>query len=269
MAKPESLMPIGQFARACRLGIKALRHYDDEGLLRPAFVDRATGYRYYARGQARDAVAIAMLRSLDVGLPTIRAILAAPPTQRAQLLAHESERQRGELARRERALRAVERLAAARELMPYEIALRAEPALRVAKRSVTTTPDALVPDSTALIYALFAELRAAGREPRMPVLCENEAPDAEERIVVHACAGIDAPPPALPIARIETLAAGTFAALRHRGSYEEIGLAHHALHAWTQEHGHEANGPIREIYLNDPADVADDALLTEVLLPVA
>lgn len=269
MDERETLMPIGRFARACRLGIKALRHYDDEGLLRPAFVDRATGYRYYARSQAREAVAIAMLRSLEVGLPAIRAILAAPPAQRARLLAAEGERQRAELARRARAVRAVERLAAAHELMPYAIALRREPALLVAKRSCTTTPEALVRDSTALVYELLGELRAAGCEPRMPVLCENEAPDAEERIVVHACAALQPPTPRLLRARVETLPAGTFAALCHSGSYDELGLAHHALYAWAQEHGHEAAGPIREIYRNDPADVTEDALETEVLLPLA
>jgi Predicted transcriptional regulators len=51
-------MPIGKFARACRLSVKALRHYDEERLLRPAHVDERTGYRYYTREQVRDAVTI-------------------------------------------------------------------------------------------------------------------------------------------------------------------------------------------------------------------
>jgi MerR family regulatory protein len=53
------LMPIGRFSRACRLSIKALRHYDELGLLRPAFIDPRSAYRYYGREQAPTAIAMA------------------------------------------------------------------------------------------------------------------------------------------------------------------------------------------------------------------
>jgi len=46
--------------------VKQLRHYDDTGLLRPVHVERATGYRYYAREQARDALTVALLRDIDI-----------------------------------------------------------------------------------------------------------------------------------------------------------------------------------------------------------
>ena len=39
----ESLLPIGRFARLTGLTVKALRHYDEVGLLEPASVDSATG----------------------------------------------------------------------------------------------------------------------------------------------------------------------------------------------------------------------------------
>ena len=55
------LMPIGRFARSCRLSVKALRHYDELGLLEPALVDPQSGYRYYERAQARQAVMIGIL----------------------------------------------------------------------------------------------------------------------------------------------------------------------------------------------------------------
>lgn len=41
------LIPIGRFARLAGLSIGALRHYDELDLLRPADVDRFTGYRRY------------------------------------------------------------------------------------------------------------------------------------------------------------------------------------------------------------------------------
>jgi effector-binding domain-containing protein len=48
-----------------------------------------------------------------------------------------------------------------------------------------------------------------------------------------------------------------------------MGLADHALHAWVEAHGFEPAGPIRERYLSDPAIVAPEALVTDVLLPVS
>jgi hypothetical protein len=43
------LLTIGVFAKASRLSPKALRLYDELGLLTPARVDPVTGYRRYAR----------------------------------------------------------------------------------------------------------------------------------------------------------------------------------------------------------------------------
>jgi DNA-binding transcriptional MerR regulator len=52
------LLSIGRFARLSGLTVKALRHYDSEGLLSLAHVDEWTGYRYYTADQAAEAVAI-------------------------------------------------------------------------------------------------------------------------------------------------------------------------------------------------------------------
>ena len=72
----DDLLPIGRFAKATRLSVKALRHYDELGLLRPAFVDPSSGYRYYRPAQANQAEAIRILRSLEMPLEEIAALLA-------------------------------------------------------------------------------------------------------------------------------------------------------------------------------------------------
>ena len=71
MLGTQELLSIGRFARVSGLTVKALRHYDDIGLLRPAHVDDSTGYRYYTLAQARDAEAIRRLRRLDVPLEDV------------------------------------------------------------------------------------------------------------------------------------------------------------------------------------------------------
>ena len=42
----QQLMPIGRFSRLTGLTVKALRHYSELGLLRPASIDPDTGYRF-------------------------------------------------------------------------------------------------------------------------------------------------------------------------------------------------------------------------------
>ena len=39
-----NLLTIGEFSRATRLSVKALRFYDEKGVLRPVWVDEATEY---------------------------------------------------------------------------------------------------------------------------------------------------------------------------------------------------------------------------------
>lgn len=63
-------LTIGAFARASRLSPKALRLYDELGLLAPARVDGTTGYRYYVEAQLPRARLVAWLRR--VGMPLAR-----------------------------------------------------------------------------------------------------------------------------------------------------------------------------------------------------
>lgn len=70
------LLTIGAFARAARLSPKALRLYDELGLLPPAVVDRDSGYRLYDPAQLDRARFIAWLRRLGMPLARIREVLA-------------------------------------------------------------------------------------------------------------------------------------------------------------------------------------------------
>jgi DNA-binding transcriptional MerR regulator len=78
----EDLIPIGQFAAASRLSQKALRLYDENGLLPPARVDPGSGYRFYRLDQLREATLIGLLRSAGMPLTEIRRILASPSAAR-------------------------------------------------------------------------------------------------------------------------------------------------------------------------------------------
>ena len=77
------LMTIGAFARAARLTPKALRLYDDQGLLAPAAVDRESGYRFYDPGQLGRATLIARLRGIGMPLADVRAVCDMPASEAA------------------------------------------------------------------------------------------------------------------------------------------------------------------------------------------
>jgi DNA-binding transcriptional MerR regulator len=85
-----TLMPIGRFSRLTGLTVKALRHYDELGLLRPAAVDPETGYRSYSSDQVARAEWIRLLRRLEVPLDDIATILATddPATLKRLLAEH-------------------------------------------------------------------------------------------------------------------------------------------------------------------------------------
>lgn len=61
-------MSIGEVARLKGVGIKALRHYEKIGLLRPHSVDPDTGYRRYSHAQLSDVDAIALCVKLGIPL---------------------------------------------------------------------------------------------------------------------------------------------------------------------------------------------------------
>jgi DNA-binding transcriptional MerR regulator len=77
-------LTIGRLARLSGLTTRALRHYDKLGVLRPAAVGDANGYRLYDRGQVEVARQIRVLRELEVPLDEVRRIIADPDSEDAQ-----------------------------------------------------------------------------------------------------------------------------------------------------------------------------------------
>src|SRR6476620_5875050 len=131
-------LSIGEFARRSRLSVKALRLYDELGVLVPARVDEASRYRYYDVAQLEAARLVAMLRQLDVPLAAIRELLARDPVDAAErIAAHWREVESVHDARRELADYLVNRLTGKGSVM-YEVATREIPerSLLCLKRNV-------------------------------------------------------------------------------------------------------------------------------------
>jgi DNA-binding transcriptional MerR regulator len=132
------LMSIGEFARRSRLSPKALRLYDELGLLEPARVDDDSGYRYYSASQLDRARLIAALRQLQIPLAEIKLIVSLEPDAAAERIgAHWNATETQHAARRDLARYLIDHMQGKRHAM-NEVATRDMPARSVlsVKRSI-------------------------------------------------------------------------------------------------------------------------------------
>lgn len=268
--KGSQLVSIGQLAKSARCSVKALRLYAEQGLLQPARVDPSSGYRYYRRSQARDALTIAMLRSLGMSLAAISELLSQEPARVAATLAAERERLEREISERHAALSAVERLLDEDDLMPYAISIEQLPALEVCSMRVVVAAAEQEQATTHAVRQLQAWARAH-HLPQDPLLCLVQPTKAGELELQVALGLADDSAGVLQLpegARRQKLDAGAAAVTTHVGSYSQLGLAHHALFAWIHERGHRELGPVREVYLDDPAQTPARQLRTRVVVPI-
>ena len=129
---------IGEFARRSRLSLKALRLYDERGVLVPSRVDQASGYRYYGTAQLEEARLVVMMRQLQFPLAAIKELLACDPADAATRIAeHWRDAEAAHDARRDLADYLVNLLSGKRSVV-YEVATREMPerSLLCLKRNV-------------------------------------------------------------------------------------------------------------------------------------
>ena len=245
--------------------MRTLRRYHEAGLLEPATVDPATGYRYYSADQIPAAQVIHRLRELDVPLPDVRRILRSPdPRTRAALVAGHLRRLESELDRTRAAVASLRRLLRP-EPAPLDVELRAVPAVTVA----AVEDDVGHEDVLAWYAGAMAELDAVVGEPagvpgglydnalfehgRGHVLVYRPAPDPPRSGRVHPA----------------TLPAVELAATVHAGPHDDIDVTYGELGAWVVANALVVAGPVRERYLAGPRDTADPvAWRTEIGWPV-
>jgi len=266
-----NLVPIGRFSKMTRLSVKALRIYDEIGLLTPAHVDPSSGYRYYELGQANRAEVVRILRSVDMPLDEIRAVLDQddPELVHKRLLVHR-DRLADRLATQERTLAYLETLIQRKEgIMPYDVEVTEVPPQLVAATTVHTNLSRIGDDIGAGFGALMMIMGREGVAPSSPpLIVYPDIIDDKTGGDLEICVPIDVDFTGNADVYPRGLEGGTMATTVHHGPYEQIAAAYHTLTGWISEHGHEIAGPPRETYLNDPQMVSPEELLTRVEFPI-
>jgi predicted transcriptional regulator YdeE/DNA-binding transcriptional MerR regulator len=258
------MIKIGDFSKLAHVSIKTLHHYGDLGLLKPAHVDRYTGYRYYALEQLPRLNRILALKELgfsleqviqlldeELSLDEMRGMLRLKQMELARSVADEQAR----LASVERRL-----LQLAQEGRPpeREIAIKevgAQTALSA--RVVAAREEAIFPARESLQVLLRNHLERARLKPTSPwfALVDNRA-YAESELEVELAIGIQ-PGKRLssgdwgstPVQLLDLPAVERMASVIHEGENATLVNAYTQLYAWTQSNGYQVAGSYREIYL--------------------
>ncbi len=127
---------IGELSRLCRIPVKTLRYYDNEGLLVPDEIDRFTGYRYYSAARIADCNRIISLKELGFSLEEIKKHLYASTDEDILALVDakcaEIEEKSMELSLQLKKLNHIKKLLSEGERTMFPMAIRSGDTIRVA-----------------------------------------------------------------------------------------------------------------------------------------
>ncbi|MER6416163.1 MerR family transcriptional regulator [Streptomyces humidus] len=267
------MFTIGDFARHGRVSVRMLRHYDATGLLRPAHVDPATGYRYYTAAQLARLNRVIALKDLGFTLQQVRAILDEKVTTeelRAMLRLRRAELEAAITAAAARLAQVEARLCSIEsegQMPGNDVVLKSLPSVRVAELTgVAPDFDTIGPVIQPLYDELFRRLEAAGIAPSGPGVAYYE--DAlGGGILIHAGVEVCAPLSEGDGLQIVDLPPVEQAAtVMHRGSMESVLPTVQTLGLWIDANGYRSVGYPREINLECPD--SHDEWVTELQEPV-
>jgi len=264
-------LSIGEFARLTHLPVKTLRHYHQVGVLVPASVDPATGYRRYDADQVGSAHLARRLRALSMPLPEVRAVLATRD---------EGSRNRAILDYLERMERDLDRTRAAVSSLRSLLEGPAHP-LAIEHRDVSaqaslarraTVDKADIAEWCAATYPLLDEVVAAqGLTASGPggALYDRTFFEQSRGEVVAFVPVATTPAAGRGLVPFEVPAARLAIAV-HPGPFDDLDRTYGSLGTAVAAAGLRAAGPIREHYLISPAESVDPRdWRTEVCWPIA
>lgn len=101
-------MQIQEFAKFTGVSVRTLHYYDEIGLLKPACVDRSSGYRYYDEQSLLRMQEILFYRELDFSLKSIEEILSSPHYDKNKALQEQKQMLTLKKERLERLISAVD-----------------------------------------------------------------------------------------------------------------------------------------------------------------
>lgn len=265
-----ALLTIGQLGERSGLSLKALRLYDELGLLPPARVDPASGYRYYEDGQLERARLIGLLRQVRMPLAEIGDLLGDRDPERLRAWWRgEAEDHR----QREGVVRYLLSELGGAERPAMTVLSRHVPEEKVATTSAhVLQPDLprFIPEAIALLRRHLADGGAHAREIDWTVYHSSSTPDSAGLVEVCVPFTGAVQPTTEVTVRVEPAHHEAYTRLTKgevRASH--IMFAFDAVSAWVAEHGHTRTLDPREVYFADWVAVDDETPAVDIAYPYA
>ncbi|WP_036720145.1 MerR family transcriptional regulator [Paenibacillus harenae] len=271
------MFKIGAFAKLSGVTVKALRHYDELGLLKPARVDEESGYRYYTAEQLLTIRRIAGFKEQGLTLETMRSLLTGPVnlTQAESTLLEKRKDLERQIQEAQRHLADVdERLAridshALAEEEGKFLLRSVEPVLVASIREELPKGELCL-----LLDELKKYVRSHGEETEREttVIWHRRADNEELLSDIEVAIPVSKPIPDSPRVRNYQLPGMKAAAsYTHRcDPYKDNCKASEALLAWIADVGGRPlkSSPFREIYLTSDKDIYGRHRMAEAIVPL-
>ncbi len=268
----EPLLTIGSFSRATLVSVRSLRAYHERGVLVPAAVDPATGYRGYHPGQIADAVTLRRLRELDVPLDTIAEILRArDPDVTTKLLGEHRAEMQARLLETEQIVARLQR--AVDEPSPdtpvHVRTVEHADAIAIVDDVAPADYPAFFAEAYGRLWSLVAGGPFALAGPSGALFRAEVRHDDPDRVVAYLPVTAPGPVEESTGAELVELPATTVAVAVHEGSYDDIDAAYASLGAWVAYHGEPTGEAVREVYVVSYGQTEDpNAFRTEIHWPI-
>lgn len=260
---------IGVFAQLSKVTIKALHHYDEKGLLKPAYVDETNGYRYYTSAQLPILQRILALRNIGFSLEEIKQVLEG--NKEASLLIKKKADLHNQIGDLMKQIACIESyLAHQREGSDVHVMIKSLPEVQIVSMQVHLQGYA---ELFTKMPQMGMEMERSGCECAQPDYCFTLY-DArcyqDTEIDARICQAITKIDQQSDQLTVETLPAVAEAAcIYHKGAYETFPQSYQALISFIEENGYEIIDTPRECYIDgiwNQEDVAD--WLSEIQVPI-
>ena len=224
----EKLYRIGMFSKMNQVTIKALRYYDEVGLLRPRFIDPDNGYRYYSSSQLEPLHRLLALRRIGYSIEEMKR--AQDGESEHRILQKKKQQLLKEISEEN-----------------YHMVIKKLPKVIVASTRK------IVPNFEALfssIPEMGAEMERAGCVCEVPEYCFNIYHDneyKEENIDIEVCEAVTEMKENIGNLKFKQLEEIPEAVCTmHKGSYRGIPNAYAAALKFAEDNGYEIIDSIRE-----------------------
>ncbi len=270
------MIKIGAFAKLSGMTVKTLRHYDELGLLKPAYVEENSGYRYYTADQLLTIRRIEGFKEQGLTLERMRPLLtgAVSPTEAERTLLEKRKELEAQVRKAQQQLDEIDerlvRMERHGEAEEGRFSLRSvEPALVASVRRVVPTGQ---------LCLLLDELKQYVRS-------QGEDPDQEVTIVRHRMVDPDDEladiEVVIPVSKRISAGGGVkiyvlpgvkdAIVYTHRcDPYQNNCKANEILQLWAAQEGYRPleSVPVREVYLTPDKDIYGQLRMAEMILPI-